>query len=140
MKTYKLRVDDYIIYEKNYIVEANSVKEAREKFKRGEWIDSEGENDSTFYKSIIKKVTQRIYKDTFLEFLASKGWEMRKGKKYRPNVLYKNVAGFSHSLFWFCTEDKAEQFISKPSGAELWGTFNYDDGLSSLKVDKVLKV
>ena len=38
-KKYKLNVDDYVVYEKVYYVEAASKKEAKEKLLEGDWID-----------------------------------------------------------------------------------------------------
>ena len=56
-KIYTLRVDDYIVYEKTYQVIAHSIKEAREKFKSGRWVDVQADDSVTYLaKSVIKKV------------------------------------------------------------------------------------
>jgi len=58
-KVYRLLVKDYLVYEKNYYVEANSKKEAVEKFNDNCWFDSDPVNaDSGSYieKSVVTKV------------------------------------------------------------------------------------
>ena len=55
-KKYKLSVDDYIVYEKTYYVEAKSAKEAKEKFFRGDWLDCDDSSSDSFYKSVVRAV------------------------------------------------------------------------------------
>ena len=56
-KFYTLRVDDHIVYEKTYQVKAHSIKEAREKFKSGDWFDAQQDDLFNYLaKSVIKKV------------------------------------------------------------------------------------
>lgn len=138
-KTYALSVDDYIVFEKTYYVDATTKVEAVEKFRNDEWYESKNLGNY-FKRAVVREVRQIVTKDFFVEFLKSKGWEMRKGKKYNPYVLHKDVPGFSGPLLWNCFDDYADQHISKPNGAELWGKFDYSDGLNHLKNDSLLKV
>ena len=55
-KKYKLSVDDYIVHEKTYYVEAKSVKEAKEKFFRDDWCDCDEAHDNYFHKSVVRTV------------------------------------------------------------------------------------
>jgi hypothetical protein len=55
-KKYKLSVDDYVVHEKTYYVEAKSVKEAKEKFFRGEWSDCGDDESNYFHKSVVRTV------------------------------------------------------------------------------------
>lgn len=56
MKLYKIEADDVILYHKTYHVEANSIKEAREKMAMADYWDSETSQtrgESTFDKTHI---------------------------------------------------------------------------------------
>ena len=54
-KLFRLKVDEYIVYQKEYLVKASSQKEAKAKFHRGDWLDSEG--DSThFDRAVVRNV------------------------------------------------------------------------------------
>ena len=39
--------------------------------------------------------------DTFIDYLKTNGWEMRKGKKYNPFILHRNLKEFNYPLFVF---------------------------------------
>ena len=135
-KTYALSVEDYVVYEKIFYVDATSKKEAVKKFRNGEWTDSTDEGNY-FNKSVVRAVKQFFTQESFADYLKANGWEMRKGRKYNPFVLHKDVPGFSGCLSWHIFENHAEQFIARPSGAELWGRFDYSDGLDSLKANSL---
>ena len=57
-KKYKLSVDDYVVYEKVYYVEAASKKEAKEKLLAGDWIDCDDSECNYFHKSVVREVEQ----------------------------------------------------------------------------------
>jgi len=55
-KLFRLKVDEFIVYEKEYLVKASSKKEAKAKFHRGDWLDT-GELDSThFDRAVVRNV------------------------------------------------------------------------------------
>jgi len=56
LKNYKLNVDDYVVHEKTYYVEAKTVKEAKEKFFRGDWSDCGDSESNYFHKSVVRTV------------------------------------------------------------------------------------
>lgn len=55
-KKYKLIVDDYVVHEKTYYVEATSVKEAKEKLFRGDWSACGDSESDYFEKTVVRTV------------------------------------------------------------------------------------
>tara|TARA_Y100000310_G_scaffold305320_1_gene345344 strand:+ start:95 stop:283 length:189 start_codon:yes stop_codon:yes gene_type:complete len=61
MMKYKITVDDYVVYEKAYYVEAASKKEAKAKFLRGDWVDCDDSECDYLHKSVVKGVEVKNY-------------------------------------------------------------------------------
>lgn len=77
--------------------------------------------------------------DTFIDYLKTNGWEMRKGKKYNPFILHRNLKEFNYPLFVCVDKHIAKQYIDNPNGQELWGELDFTDyTLNDLKENKQL--